>query len=489
MAPNVVKVCKASNARKLAFAYLSRSHGRLYETCHFSGLVELSSLGKRRQKCASSLLSLWEKCTLFRMKRLLMFFFSVSLLAMTTLVACGDSSSADSDSSSESNDAKGKFVDSRDGQTYKTVTIGTQTWMAENLNFKVDSSFCYQDEEKNCDKYGRLYTLAAAIDRPESECGSGHTCSMPLGNIQGVCPEGWHLPSVKEWNVLIAALGGDEIAGPKLRSTEWKCGGGEYRIAEDGTNASGFSALPAGYKSYFRYESGISFFWTSSIGGIDDYNYFASIRLTCFLPDDVSEEFSQKSEGFSVRCLQDDENQSSNVDSTGSESVEGIVGSMTDSRDGQTYKTVTIGSQTWMAENLNYEADSSLSNNNESVDSAKHERLYTWAAAVGMSEEDCGRERTCYVLPSGNVQGVCPSGWHLPSKAEWETLFASVGGSLTEAKSLISIVGWNDESDANFWSATEFGNYSAYHMGQTNDGVRLYYGSKKFEFPVRCIQD
>ena len=424
------------------------------------------------------------------MNRIWMLFLCMSLLATTAFVACGDSSSADSDSSSESNDAKGKFVDSRDGHTYKTVTIGTQTWMAENLNFKVDSSFCYQDEEKNCDKYGRLYTWAAAIDRPESECGRGHTCSMPLGNIQGVCPEGWHLPSVKEWNVLIYTLGGSGgVAGPKLRSTEWKCGGGEYRIAEDGTNASGFSALPAGYKSYFRYESGISFFWTSSIWVADGYNYVASIRLTCFLPDDVSEEFSQKSEGFSVRCLQDDENQSSNVDSTSSESVEGIVGSMTDSRDGQTYKTVTIGSQTWMAENLNYEADSSLGNSNESVDSAKHEHLYTWAAALGMSEEDCGRERTCYVLPSGNVQGVCPSGWHLPSKAEWETLFVSVGGALTEAKSLISIAGWNDSGDASFWSATEFGNYSAYHMGQTNDGARLYYGSKAFEFPVRCIQD
>ena len=412
------------------------------------------------------------------MKRLLMLFLCMSLLAMSTLVACGDSSSADSDSSSETTNAKGKFVDSRDGQTYKTVTIGTQTWMAENLNFKVDSSFCYQDEEKNCDKYGRLYTWAAAIDRPESECGRGHTCSMPLGNIQGVCPDGWHLPSDEEWDVLINTLGGSGgVAGPKLRSTEWKCGGGEYRIAEDGTNASGFSALP--YSGAF---------WTSSIGGANGYNYVACVSLSCWLPDDVAVNFGKKNEGFYVRCLQDDENQSSNVDSTSSESVEGIVGSMTDSRDGRTYKTVTIGSQTWMAENLNYEADSSLSNNNESVDSAKHERLYTWAVAVGMSEDECGRQHTC-ALPSGNVQGVCPSGWHLPSKAEWETLFVSVGGSLTEAKSLISIAGWNDAGDASFWSATEFGNYSAYHMGQTNDGARLYYGSKAFEFPVRCIQD
>jgi hypothetical protein len=82
----------------------------------------------------------------------------------------------------------GVMVDSRDGQTYKTVTIGTQIWMAENLNYETTNSYCYDDDPSNCSKYGRLYTWAAATK---------------------ACPIGWHLPSDDEWNTLFTAVGGD----------------------------------------------------------------------------------------------------------------------------------------------------------------------------------------------------------------------------------------------------------------------------------------
>ncbi len=103
------------------------------------------------------------------------------------------------------------LTDTRDGQTYKTVTIGTQTWMAENLNYAYtgvpynysgytsdSTSWCYENDPANCAKYGRLYTWAAAMDSSGTwstngkGCGYGSECS-PTGTIRGICPEGWHV--------------------------------------------------------------------------------------------------------------------------------------------------------------------------------------------------------------------------------------------------------------------------------------------------------
>lgn len=175
-------------------------------------------------------------------------------LTLAFLAACGDDASSStlvelaSPCKTESEDSceYGELEDSRDGQTYKTVTIGTQTWMAENLNFKTDSSSCYDNEESNCIKYGRLYTWAAAIGKSESKCGYDYVCSLPSGNIQGVCPSGWHLPSDDEWLTLFIAVGSSSTAGKVLKSTsDWKDDG-------NGTDAFGFSALPAGYRYIYN---------------------------------------------------------------------------------------------------------------------------------------------------------------------------------------------------------------------------------------------
>ena len=136
-------------------------------------------------------------------------------------------------------------------------------------------------------------------------------------------------------------------------------------------------------------------------------------------------------------------------------------GNLTDSRDGKTYKTVTIGSQTWMAENLNY-ADSANTPSlkgkswcyNDSVANCEAAgRLYTWAAAIdsvklandASNPLDCGFGKTCGL--SGKVQGICPSGWHLPSPAEWKTLFAAVGGQDNAGKVLKSQSGWDENGN------------------------------------------
>ena len=117
------------------------------------------------------------------------------LVSTMMLVACGDD---DSDFSTRL--TQGTFTDFRDGQTYRTVKIGEQVWMAENLNFKTDSSWCYNDEESNCQKYGRLYSWNAA---------------------RSACPVDWHLPSKAEFETLLKAVGGMESRIRKMKKNGW----------------------------------------------------------------------------------------------------------------------------------------------------------------------------------------------------------------------------------------------------------------------------
>ena len=224
----------------------------------------------------------------------------------------------------ENNCVYGTLTDTRDGQTYKTVTIGDQTWMAENLNYaytgvpynKVGSyvytsdstSWCYDNDPANCAKYGRLYTWAAAIDSVKLatdadnplDCGYGKTCGLS-GKVQGVCPEGWHLPSYDEWNTLVTAVGGLSTAGKVLKSqTGWTA---YDRITITNEDSFGFSALPAGYRynNGYYYEGYRAYFWSST----ESRSYYAYRMYLyysydyAYLSDDV------KDDGRSVRCVKD----------------------------------------------------------------------------------------------------------------------------------------------------------------------------------------
>jgi len=187
---------------------------------------------------------------------------------------------------------QGTFTDTRDNKTYKTVTIGSQTWLAENLSFNATSGTkCYQNNPEMCKKYGVLYTWDAALS---------------------ACPAGWHLPSDIEWQTMVEFLGGEEIAGGKLKATgTWTAptegatnDSGIWTAPNEGaTNESGFNALPAG--CYFGTEDeydtvGINaYFWTSTPNGTTEaksrYLYNDSAEVGVFL--------DAKTLGWSVRCV------------------------------------------------------------------------------------------------------------------------------------------------------------------------------------------
>jgi uncharacterized protein (TIGR02145 family) len=113
---------------------------------------------------------------------------------------------------------KMQFCDERDGTKYVYKTIGSQVWMAENLNYIASSSKCYSNSESNCTTYGRLYDWATALS---------------------VCPTGWHLPSREEWNVLSSSVGGSSVEGRHLKAKSgWESNGG--------LDTYGFTALPGG---------------------------------------------------------------------------------------------------------------------------------------------------------------------------------------------------------------------------------------------------
>ncbi|PWJ53387.1 MULTISPECIES: fibrobacter succinogenes major paralogous domain-containing protein [unclassified Fibrobacter] len=244
---------------------------------------------------------------------------------------CDFSSSSDKSSDSKSNDPAGVTDDSSDskdeaissssssnssssgpaagtltygGQTYRTVVIGAQTWMAENLNYeyKVNGStygnWCYNDSALYCERYGRLYTWAAAMDSATTGCGYGATCETDAGAVQGICPDGWHLPSRAEWDTLIAFVGGEDVAGRRLRSIS-----GWYDNA-NGDDGYGFSALPSGIRhgnGGFNNAGQNANFWSSSESSPDSssqmYMYY-TVR-SAGLVDNA------KNKAFSVRCVKD----------------------------------------------------------------------------------------------------------------------------------------------------------------------------------------
>lgn len=207
----------------------------------------------------------------------------------------------------------GTCTDTRDGNVYKTVTIGKQVWMAENLRYlpgivgpetvSATTPYYYVYDYSGTDvgaakattnykTYGVIYNWTAAM------AGVASSTKNPSG-VQGICPKGWHLPSDAEWMQLVDYLGGIGLAGIKIQetgTTHWMSPNNKA------TNESGFTALPGGYCDGTFHVVGLGTYWWSAT----EYDATDAWSLSLdYYTSNVSKIYLYKVLGFSVRCVMD----------------------------------------------------------------------------------------------------------------------------------------------------------------------------------------
>ncbi|GBU23184.1 hypothetical protein R80B4_03100 [Fibrobacteres bacterium R8-0-B4] len=390
--------------------------------------------------------------------------------------------------------------------TCKTVQIGSQVWMAENLNISTADSWCYggvglsggdggiktlttSEVQANCAKYGRLYTWNAA---------------------RTACPNGWKLPDTADWNRLVETAGGQRTAGKKLKQSS---GWNNFSTNNgNGTDDYGFSALPggvtivsegisinanAGYAGYWwtATES-----WAPSVLG-DGRAYRQTMT---YVSDNVSgngsSDYAGESNGLSVRCIQ-----GAAAPPPGNNNCTGAA----------TCRSAAMpDGKVWMTENLNVataeswcygeggqvDGGTTLTSSEIQANCKKYGRLYSWAAA----------------------KTACPAGWHLPTRDEWGALAIAAGGTGaygnggTAGTKLQTTTGWSvnrgtddygfsalpggyrNYSGGTFgaavytglwWTATEITDGSAYYrkIDYYNDYISEADYGKSSAISVRCV--
>lgn len=380
--------------------------------------------------------------------------------------------------------------------------------MKNNLDVKVPGSFCYEDKEENCEKYGRLYTWTAAVKLADKFMAATARDSISKVKPKGICPNGWHIPTSLDFKRLDAYLKDIDEAvsvGTNLRSrTDWD----ESESALLGQDGFGFAAFAYGSRDTSGAYSGIrkvAKFWTGSEG---DSLRGIAMRLS-YDADELLQDSSFKGEAYSIRCMMDPPDDDELYDST----------AIFDKRDENRYRTVTIGDDVWMAENLRFAAKGSFCYEDKDNRCKNYGRLYPWHVAMGLPANYIDESM------SGQVkdvhQGVCPEGWHIPKNEEWQALEKKVAelykgqiGSVLKNKE-----GWNNggasitaESGFNILPAgnrfaegeyTELGSSAYFWVAQGGDGMGAVYWNiinaknsfsqaEEFDgmsFSVRCVKN
>jgi len=417
-------------------------------------------------------------------------------------------SSAESDTSSEEFCVENEcfVIDKRDGNVYRVIEIGEQLWMAQDLMYEIANQQCFDESVNDCAKYDGLYSWSAAMDSAGNfslnglGCGDGLVC-VPASPVRGICPAGWHLPNNNEIKNMIYAMMHNSDLDLFGRSTFWLS-----------TEENDQNAFYMGLNMTEEHKSMMA-------------NPKSDLKKTL----------------LNVRCLKGKSSDgaavvssSSSVSVNSSSSSVGLYisyGEMTDERDGQVYKTMTISGtlydkfypkQIWMAENLNYaylqptstEDSSSWCGDNNPETCKRYGRLYLWSAAIDSAavfSEDakgCGYFATddewVKCTSERNIRGICPEEWRLPTYNEYyKLLFWRLrdGSGFAEEQLLEYFEDEKEEiwGSSNFWLATEKSNTMAFRDAFSPYSLEYSEGyplsgalppeDKRMAHSVRCVKD
>jgi len=356
---------------------------------------------------------------------------------------------------------RGTMTDPRDGTVYATTTLGSQTWMAENLKYagpiEETVGICNQFRDENCAQFGRLYNwVTAMVLKPEDDTGQwqGH---LPH---QGLCPNGWHIPSEADWQTLF-----DAIWQQSRPTTAMKLKSSHGWINKPGTDDFGFAMVPGGDADEYEYFGTPGYygsFWLAS------ETADGKAKTIDFDETSVLESETDRRRWFNIRCVQNAASDTLDPNAATAQDLASAdfpwnsaiqYGSLTDSRDGRTYRTVEISAHRWMAENLAFAgtvdiATTGLCVNNNPAACAIFGRLYSWTEAMQISESYQLNHYTA-TLP---YRGICPSGWHLPSTAEWNALItaADANGPPASTEKLRAAAGWTQGSGTDDYGFRSF---------------------------------
>jgi uncharacterized protein (TIGR02145 family) len=430
-------------------------------------------------------------------------------------------STVQTDVPTQSKTVAATFVEAKDtdGNNYSTVTIGTQTWMLENLKTtKYNDGTAIPNVTDNSAWFNLVtpgycwYNNDAAYKNPYGALYNWYTV-----NTGKLAPKGWRVPSQEDWtllrNYLIAngynydgTTSGNKIAKALTSINSWKSertvegtpGSSDYPEKQ---NSTGFSALPCGSRQEEGFVAeGYLGLWLSS----QSANCVAMTGNLC----ELAIGSNLNSYGLSVRCIK------------GEEPVANVQGNFTDGRDGKTYKTVTIGTQTWMAENLAYLPK--ISHSTEGSETEPYYYVYDYYGTdVGAAKATANFANYGVLYNWPAAKSACPMGWHLPNSIEWFNLINFLGGEFVAGGKLKETDtthwyspntgatnetgftalpggyyfsnpgGFDSIKKSGFWwsseTTTAYANYFGMSYYISNGTIDSFY--KKCGFSVRCVKD